>query len=156
MSMIGEIRHRATTQHALHCAESGHLCVSTLHASNASQAVQRVLNFFSAPAQRQLLVGLSLSLQAVAAQRLVKSVQGSVVPAMEVMLLTPYVSELIQKSHADNRTDVTLPAPGLGHAPGDGRNAHERAENRGCAPTHPRPIVMAPATVGPRLAITPP
>lgn len=108
MSMIGEIRHRATTQHALHCAESGHLCVSTLHASNASQAVQRVLNFFSAPAQRQLLVGLSLSLQAVAAQRLVKSVQGSVVPAMEVMLLTPYVSELIQKSHADNRTDVTL------------------------------------------------
>ncbi|WP_026437874.1 PilT/PilU family type 4a pilus ATPase [Acidovorax sp. JHL-9] len=99
--MIGEIRDRATMQHALHYAESGHLCVSTLHASNANQAVQRILNFFPEPAHRQLLMDLSLNLQAVAAQRLVKSVQGSVVPAMEVMLLTPYVSELIQKGQVD-------------------------------------------------------
>jgi twitching motility protein PilU len=99
--MIGEIRDRATMQHALHYAESGHLCVSTLHANNASQAVQRILNFFPEQAHRQLLMDLSLNLQAVVAQRLVKSVQGSVVPAMEVMLLTPYVSELIQKGQVD-------------------------------------------------------
>jgi len=99
--MIGEIRDRATMQHALHYAESGHLCVSTLHANNANQAVQRILNFFPEQAHRQLLMDLSLNLQAVVAQRLVKSVQGAVVPATEVMLLTPYVSELIQKGQVD-------------------------------------------------------
>ena len=99
--LIGEIRDRATMQHALHYAESGHLCVSTLHANNANQAVQRIVNFFPEPAHRQLLMDLSLNLQAVVAQRLVKSVHGSVVPAMEVMLLTPYVSELIQKGQID-------------------------------------------------------
>ena len=99
--MIGEIRDRLTMQHALHYAESGHLCVSTLHANNANQAVQRILNFFPETAHRQLLLDLSLNLQAVVAQRLVKSVQGPVVPAMEVMLLTTYVSELIQKGQVD-------------------------------------------------------
>lgn len=99
--MIGEIRDRLTMQHALHYAESGHLCVSTLHASNANQAVQRILNFFPETAHRQLLMDLSLNLQAVIAQRLVKSVEGPVVPAMEVMLLTNYVSELIQKGQVD-------------------------------------------------------
>ena len=99
--MIGEIRDRLTMQHALHYAESGHLCVSTLHASNANQAVQRILNFFPETAHRQLLMDLSLNLQAVIAQRLVKSVKGPVVPAMEVMLLTNYVSELIQKGQVD-------------------------------------------------------
>lgn len=99
--MIGEIRDRASMQHALHYAESGHLCVSTLHANNANQAVQRIVNFFPEQAHRQLLMDLSLNLQAVVAQRLVKNVHGSVVPAMEVMLLTPYVSELIQKGQID-------------------------------------------------------
>jgi twitching motility protein PilU len=99
--MVGEIRDRTTMQHALHYAESGHLCVSTLHANNANQAVQRILNFFPEQAHSQLLMDLSLNLQAVVAQRLVKSVQGSVVPATEVMLLTPYVSDLIQKGQID-------------------------------------------------------
>ena len=99
--MIGEIRDRSTMQHALHYAESGHLCVSTMHASNARQAVQRILNFFPEEAHKQLLMDLSLNLRAIVAQRLVKSVPGPLVPATEVMLWSPYVAELIQKGQID-------------------------------------------------------
>ena len=99
--MIGEIRDRATMQHALHYAQSGHLCVSTLHAHNASQAVRRILNFFPESAHQQLLMDMSLSLRAVVGLRLIKSVQGTLVPATEVMLLTPYVADLIQKGQVD-------------------------------------------------------
>lgn len=99
--MIGEIRDRATMQHALHYAQSGHLCVSTLHAHNASQSVRRILNFFPESAHQQLLMDLSLSLRAVVGLRLIKSVQGTLVPATEVMLLTPYVADLIQKGQVD-------------------------------------------------------
>jgi twitching motility protein PilU len=99
--MIGEIRDRATMQHALHYAESGHLCVSTLHAHNANQAVQRILNFFPEHAHRQLQMDLSLNLRAVIAQRLIRGVQGRLVPAAEIMLLTPYVADLIQKGQID-------------------------------------------------------
>ena len=106
--MVGEIRDRATMQHALHYAESGHLCVSTLHASNASQAVQRILNFFPEEAHRQLLLDLSLNLQAVVAQRLVPARAGGMVPAVEIMRLSPYVAELIQKGQTDElRTAIT-------------------------------------------------
>ena len=99
--MIGEIRDRATMQHALHYAESGHLCVSTLHAHNANQAVQRILNFFPEHAHKQLQMDLSLNLRAVIAQRLIRGVQGRLVPATEIMLLTPYVADLIQKGQID-------------------------------------------------------
>ena len=99
--MIGEIRDRATMQHALHYAQSGHLCVSTLHAHNASQSVRRILNFFPESAHQQLLMDLSLSLRAVVGLRLIKGVQGTLVPATEVMLLTPYVADLIQKGQVD-------------------------------------------------------
>lgn len=99
--MIGEIRDRTTMQHALHYAESGHLCVSTMHAANASQAIQRILNFFPEQAYRQVLMDLSLSLQAVVAQRLVRGVSGRLVPAVEVMLQSNFVSELIQKGDID-------------------------------------------------------
>jgi len=99
--MIGEIRDRSTMQHALHYAESGHLCVSTMHASNARQAVQRILNFFPEDAHRQVLMDLSLNLRAVVAQRLVRSVHGQLVPATEVMLWSPYVAELLQKGQID-------------------------------------------------------
>ncbi|MFN9727332.1 PilT/PilU family type 4a pilus ATPase [Acidovorax sp.] len=99
--MIGEIRDRATMQHALHYAESGHLCVSTLHANNANQAVQRILNFFPETAQRQLLMDLSLNLSAVIALRLIPGLASRLVPATEIMLLTPFVAELIQKGQID-------------------------------------------------------
>ena len=99
--MIGEIRDRITMQHALHYAESGHLCLSTLHANNASQAVQRILNFFPEEAHGQLRMDLALNLKAVVAQRLIAGRHKHKVPAVEVMLQTHYVSELIQKGQIE-------------------------------------------------------
>lgn len=100
--MIGEIRDRETMQHALSYAETGHLCVSTLHANSANQAIQRILNFFPEAAHRQVLMDLSLNLKGVVAQRLIRGATERLVPAVEIMLLSPYVSELIQKGHTDD------------------------------------------------------
>ena len=104
--MIGEIRDLNTMQHALAYAETGHLCLSTLHANNANQAIQRILNFFPEAAHRQVLMDLSLNLKGVVGQRLIRSVQGKLVPAVEVMLLSPCVSDLIQKGQVDDIKDV--------------------------------------------------
>ena len=104
--MIGEIRDRETMQHAMAYAETGHLCVSTLHANNANQAIQRVLNFFPETAHRQVLMDLSLNLKGVVGQRLIRGAHDRLVPATEVMLLSPYISELIQKGQTDEIKDV--------------------------------------------------
>ena len=104
--MIGEIRDLNTMQHALAYAETGHLCLSTLHANNANQAIQRILNFFPEAAHRQVLMDLSLNLKGVVGQRLIRGVQGKLVPAVEVMLLSPYISDLIQKGQVDDIKDV--------------------------------------------------
>ncbi|MEJ2529086.1 MAG: PilT/PilU family type 4a pilus ATPase [Gammaproteobacteria bacterium] len=95
--LIGEIRDRQTMQHAIAYAETGHLCLSTLHANNANQALDRIVNFFPDSAHRQLYMDLSLNLRAVVSQRLIKSIDGQRVPAVEIMLLSTFVSELIQK-----------------------------------------------------------
>lgn len=95
--MIGEILERQTMQHAISYAETGHLCISTLHSNNANQAIDRIVNFFPEEARRQLLLDLSLNLKAVISQRLVAAKEGKQVPAMEIMLNTPYVSELIHR-----------------------------------------------------------
>jgi twitching motility protein PilU len=95
--LIGEIRDRATMQHAIAYAETGHLCLSTLHANNANQALDRIINFFPDSAHHQLFMDLSLNLRAVISQRLVKSKDGKRVPAVEIMLLSTFVAELIQK-----------------------------------------------------------
>ena len=95
--MIGEIRDRETMQHALHYAESGHLCVSTLHANNASQSIQRILNFFPETAHAQILLDLSLNLKAVVAQRLLPGLQTRQVLAVELLFLTNFISDLLQK-----------------------------------------------------------
>ena len=106
--LIGEIRDRETMEHALAFADTGHLAISTLHANNANQAVQRIVNFFPEDAHRQLLMDLSLNLRAVIAQRLVQGLAGHLVPATEIMLLTPYVAELIQKGQIDElKTAIT-------------------------------------------------
>ena len=112
--MIGEIRDRATMQHAMAYAETGHLCVSTLHANNANQAIQRILNFFPETAHRQVLMDLSLNLKGVVGQRLIRSAAGTLVPAVEVMLLSPYISELIQKGQTDELKDVMAKSTELG------------------------------------------
>jgi twitching motility protein PilU len=93
--MIGEIRDVNTMQAAIAYAETGHLCLSTLHANNANQALDRIKNFFPDAAQKQLHMDLALNLKAVVSQRLIKDKEDGRVPAVEVMLLTSYVSELI-------------------------------------------------------------
>ncbi|WP_342620513.1 PilT/PilU family type 4a pilus ATPase [Rhodoferax sp. GW822-FHT02A01] len=101
MIMIGEIRDQETMQHAVAYAETGHLCVSTLHASNASQAIKRILNFFPESAHKQLLMDLSLNLQAVVAQRLLPGQGGGQALATEVMLQSAHVASLIQRGAID-------------------------------------------------------
>ncbi|CAN5286317.1 PilT/PilU family type 4a pilus ATPase [soil metagenome] len=97
--MIGEIRDRETMQQAITYAETGHLCLSTLHANNANQTLDRIINFFPEQARTQVLLDMSLNLKAVISQRLLKGVQKHVrrVPAVEIMLSSPYVSDLILK-----------------------------------------------------------
>jgi len=95
--MIGEIRDRETMQQAIAYAETGHLCLSTLHANNANQTLDRILNFFPDTARHQLLIDLSLNLKAVVSQRLLHAVDGTRVPAVELMLVTAYISDLIEK-----------------------------------------------------------
>lgn len=112
--MIGEIRDRATMQHALAYAETGHLCVSTLHANNANQAIQRILNFFPETAHRQALMDLSLNLKGVVGQRLIRSTAGTLVPAVEVMLLSSYVADLIQKGQTDDIKDAMAKSNEMG------------------------------------------
>ena len=99
--MIGEIRDHLTMRHAMSYAETGHLCVSTLHANNANQAIERVLNLFPENSRRQALMDLSLNLKGVVAQRLIKGTSGKLVPAVEVMLQSPYISDLILKGQVD-------------------------------------------------------
>jgi len=114
--MIGEIRDRETMQHAMAYAETGHLCLSTLHANNANQAVQRILNFFPDTAHRQVLMDLSLNLKGVVGQRLIRGTAGALVPAVEVMLLSPYVADLIQKGHTDELKEAIAKSNELGMA----------------------------------------
>jgi len=95
--MIGEIRDRETMQAAIAYAETGHLCLSTLHANNANQTLDRIINFFPDSAHHQLRIDLSLNLKAVVSQRLLRGVDGRRLPAAEILLSTPYVADLIEK-----------------------------------------------------------
>lgn len=96
--LIGEIRTRETMQHAITFAETGHLCLSTLHANNANQALDRILHFFPEEMHRQLFMDLSLNLKAIIAQQLVKRSDGAGrYPAIEILINTPLASDLIRK-----------------------------------------------------------
>ncbi len=100
--LIGEVRTRETMQHALAFAETGHLCLATLHANNANQALDRVLGFFPEELHGQVLKELSLNLKGIVAQQLVKRKEGKgVYPAVEVLLNTPLMSDLIAKGAID-------------------------------------------------------
>jgi twitching motility protein PilU len=94
---IGELRDSETVEFALHSAETGHLVLSTLHSSNATQTIERVLNFFSREYHHQVLAQLSYNLKAIISQRLIPSESGNRVPVMEILLNTAFVQELIQK-----------------------------------------------------------
>ena len=95
--LIGEVRDMEGMQQALTYAETGHLCLATLHANNANQALERIISFFPTEAKHGLLLGISMNLVAVVSQRLIPGKVQKRVAAVEVMINTPYVAELIQK-----------------------------------------------------------
>lgn len=95
--LIGEIRSRETMDQAIAFAETGHLCISTLHANNANQALDRIINFFPPDRHRQLLLDLSFNLKLIFSQRLVSSLDGKRLPAYEILLGSPLVLDLIYR-----------------------------------------------------------
>jgi twitching motility protein PilU len=113
--MIGEVRSRETMAHAIAFAETGHLCLCTLHANNANQALDRILHFFPADRREQLLMDLSLNLNGIVAQQLVPSVDGSGRRAcLEVLINTPLVADLIRKGAIDKLKDLMRKSTELG------------------------------------------
>ncbi|MFM7785802.1 MAG: PilT/PilU family type 4a pilus ATPase [Gammaproteobacteria bacterium] len=105
--LIGEIRARETMQHAITFAETGHLCLATLHANNANQALDRIQNFFPADARDQLWMDLSLNLKATIAQQLIPTVDGQGRrAAIEVLINTPLVSDIIRKGEVHSLKEL--------------------------------------------------
>ncbi len=105
--LIGEVRTRETMNHALEFAQTGHLCLTTLHANNANQALERIINFFPKDRRDQLLLDLSLNLNAIVAQQLITSNSGDVrVPAVEILVNTPLVAKLIKAGDIDKLKEI--------------------------------------------------
>ncbi|MFP4295295.1 MAG: PilT/PilU family type 4a pilus ATPase [Halothiobacillaceae bacterium] len=105
--LIGEIRDRETMNHGIVFAETGHLCLSTLHANNTNQALDRIINFFPEERRPQLLMDLSLNLKAVVSQRLIRREDGNGrVPAVEIMINTPLMADLIFKGAVHEMKDL--------------------------------------------------
>lgn len=104
--LIGEIRDAEVMEQALMIAETGHLCLATLHTNNAYQAIERVVNFFPEDQHQQVRLNLSMNLKAIISQRLLPSIKGSLVPALEVMLNQALVRELIVEGKYEKITDV--------------------------------------------------
>jgi twitching motility protein PilU len=105
--MIGEIRDRETMEHAISFAETGHLCLATLHANNSNQALDRIINFFPEERRSQLLMDLSLNLRGIVSQRLIPLESGTGrVPAVEVLLDSPLLSDLIFKGDVTGIREV--------------------------------------------------
>lgn len=100
--LIGEIRDRETMEAAITFADTGHLCLGTLHSSNAYQTIHRVLNFFPAEQHNDICLQVSMNLRAIISQRLIPSLNGKRVAALEIMRDTAYVKELIRSGEVDN------------------------------------------------------
>jgi len=99
--MIGEVRDRETLKHALIFAQTGHLCLTTLHANNSYHALNRIVNFFPYESRRGVLADLSMCLRAVISQRLVRGVQGKQIPAVEILLNTSLIADQIKNDELD-------------------------------------------------------
>ena len=97
--LIGEIRNRETMEHALAFAETGHLCLSTLHANNADQALDRIINFFPEDRHKQLYLDLSLNMRGLISQRLVPTISGGRTAAIEILIGSPRVKDLIKSGN---------------------------------------------------------
>jgi twitching motility protein PilU len=112
--LIGEIRTQETMEHALAFAETGHLCISTLHANNANQALDRIINFFTEERHKQLYLDLSLNLRGFVSQRLVKTKDGKRAAALEILLGTPRVADLIKNGKVEEIKEVMEKSENLG------------------------------------------
>ncbi len=112
--LIGEVRDKETMEHCLSFAETGHLAISTLHANNANQAFDRIINFFPDEKRNQLLTDLSLNVQAIISQRLVRTVDGKRAAAIEILLGTSTIKELILKGEIDGIKEVMEKSEALG------------------------------------------
>jgi twitching motility protein PilU len=104
--MIGEVRDRDTLKHALIFAQTGHLCLTTLHANNSYHALNRIVNFFPYESRQSVLSDLSMCLRAVISQRLVRSVQGKLLPAVEVLLNTSLIADMIKNDEIEKIRDA--------------------------------------------------
>ncbi|MBB3191827.1 PilT/PilU family type 4a pilus ATPase [Halomonas cerina] len=112
--LIGEVRTRETMEHALTFAETGHLCLATLHANNANQALDRIINFFPIERHAQVWLDLSLNLHAIVAQQLLPTVGGGRCPAIEVMLKSPLIADLICKGEVSEIKRIMTRSRDLG------------------------------------------
>ena len=113
--LIGEIRNRETMDYALAFAETGHLCLATLHANNSNQALDRIINFFPEERRTQLLTDLSLNLQAFISQRLIPREGGKGrVAAVEILLNSPIISEMIQKGEIHGIKEMMKKSTAMG------------------------------------------
>jgi twitching motility protein PilU len=112
---IGEIRDRETMDHAIAFAETGHLCLATLHANSANQAIDRIINFFPEERRQQLLMDLSLNLKAMVSQRLIAKKEGAGrCVAIEIMLNSPLISDLIFKGQVHGIKEIMKKSRELG------------------------------------------
>ncbi len=112
--LIGEVRNRETMEHALAFAETGHLAISTLHANNANQALDRIVNLFPEERRPQLLMNLGQNLRAFVSQRLVPTVDGKRCAAVEVLLGTKTIEELIIKGEFESIKEIMSKSEALG------------------------------------------
>ena len=134
--LIGEVRDEETMEAAITFAETGTLCVATLHSNNANQAIERIMNFFPVQRHAQIYLQLSLNLRAIISQRLLPGVDGKRVAAMEIMLDTPRVKDLIKKGEIDTLKEALEQGTNEGcqtfdeslfHLARDGKITHEEA-----------------------------
>ena len=112
--LIGEIRDRETMEHALAFAETGHLAISTLHANNANQALDRIVNMFPEERRAQLLMGLGQNLRGFVSQRLIPTIDGKRCAAVEVLLGTKTIEDLIIKGEFENIKEIMEKSENLG------------------------------------------
>lgn len=112
--LIGEIRDRETMEHAIAFAETGHLAISTLHANNANQALDRIINFFPEERRNQLLMDLSLNLRSFISQRLIPTNDGKRTVAVEILLGTPLICDLILKGEIHKIKEIMEKSTNIG------------------------------------------
>ena len=112
--LIGEIRDQETMEAALHCAETGHLCLGTLHSNNANQAIERVMHFFAPERHQQIYMELSLNLRSIISQRLIPARNGERLAAVEVLLDSPRIKDLILKGQIGDIKEAMEKSTNLG------------------------------------------